>query len=187
MTNQHFLYHPATLPELDAIWDKNIADNPGDDRWAEWKQTAIENQRNGDVQTFLVMRGEVPVGEGTLVFSPRVLRGNSRLADGAGTVNVSALRMDQPLRGQGHISKLVKVMEQYARDAGYKTITIGVEARETRNLAIYLHWGYGTFVMSEILDGELVLFYAKDLEVTDHGDDKRGKIPELPFQQRHPP
>ena len=69
--------------------------------------------------------------------------------------------------GQGHISKLVKLIEQYARDAGYKTMTIGVEAVEARNLAIYLHWGYTEFVHSEVeleFDHEaLILYYAKNL------------------------
>lgn len=33
-------------------------------------------------------------------------------------------------------------MEEYAGSLGYNRLTIGVEARETRNLAIYLHWGF---------------------------------------------
>lgn len=40
---------------------------------------------------------------------------------------------------------------------------LGVEAKETRNLSIYFHWGYNVFVMSEIEDGELVLYYKKTL------------------------
>jgi GNAT superfamily N-acetyltransferase len=66
--------------------------------------------------------------------------------------------------GKGYISKLVHFMEQYAVDNGYTELTIGVEARETRNLAIYLHWGYDKFVMSEIEEGALVLYYSKKLK-----------------------
>ena len=54
-------------------------------------------------------------------------------------------------------------MEQYARDLGYTRITIGVEAKEARNLAIYLHWGYTDYICHEFDGGELVLYYGKNL------------------------
>jgi hypothetical protein len=38
-----------------------------------------------------------------------------------------------------------------------------VEAKETRNLGIYLHWGYRTLVHWAEEDGEPVLYYAKPL------------------------
>jgi|GEM_PF-4910962 len=52
------------------------------------------------------------------------------------------------------------------KNAGYTSLKIGVESAETRNHAIYLHWGYDTFIESKISDivGEgLVLYYAKKL------------------------
>ena len=54
-------------------------------------------------------------------------------------------------------------MEAYAKEHGYARLTIGVEAQEARNLAIYLHWGYQEFVMSEMDGDALVLYYAKAL------------------------
>ena len=57
--------------------------------------------------------------------------------------------------------------EEYARKLGYTYMSIGSEARESRNLAIYLHFGYTKFIMSEIDDEEedspLVLYYKKEL------------------------
>lgn len=55
------------------------------------------------------------------------------------------------------------MIEQYAKQNAYQRLTIGVEEKESRNRAIYSHWGYNIDVMSEIEDGELVLYYAKDL------------------------
>jgi GNAT superfamily N-acetyltransferase len=82
-------------------------------------------------------------------------------------VEINGLRMDKQYEGKGHMSKLVKAMEKYAKDHGYKTAIIGVEPKETRNLAIYLHWGYDTFVnltISDIKEEEgLVLYYSKSL------------------------
>ena len=64
-------------------------------------------------------------------------------------------------------NKLVKLMEQYAKDNGYTTSIIGVEPKETRNLAIYLHWGYDTFDKLVITDPKedegLILYYSKKL------------------------
>ena len=54
-------------------------------------------------------------------------------------------------------------MEEQAKAMGFSRLTVGVEAAETRNLGIYLHWGYNRFVMHEIDGGELVLFYEKTL------------------------
>ena len=93
----------------------------------------------------------------------RAIGGRSLLADGRETANINALRIEKAYEDQGHISRLVKLMEKYAKDAGYERLTIGVEAHMTRNLAIYLHWGYREFVLSEVEDGVLVLYYQKKL------------------------
>jgi len=76
------------------------------------------------------------------------------------------LRIEKQYEGKGHISKLVKVMEQYAKNKGYKIAIIGVEPKETRNMCIYFHWGYDTFIKaetSEIEEEGLILFYSKML------------------------
>ena len=61
------------------------------------------------------------------------------------------------------MSRLVKELESYARTQGLRALTIGVDAWETRNLAIYLHWGYTTYVMAEEEAGGPVLYYQKML------------------------
>ena len=73
------------------------------------------------------------------------------------------MRIEKEHEGQGHISRMVRMMEAYAKEQGYDRITIGVEAAETRNLAIYLHWNYTDFVMADVEDDALVLYYAKEL------------------------
>jgi len=150
-----YKYKIATLEELERRWDINIANNIGDNRWVDWKAIAIENHKNNKCTTFVVLYGEEPIGEGTLIPTLQ-------------SVEINGLRIDKQHEGKGHISKLVKIMEQYAKDEGYKTATIGVEPKETRNLAIYLHWGYNTFVKLEISNMKeeegLVLYYSKLLK-----------------------
>lgn len=158
-------YKEASIDELELRWERNIIENVDDERWFIWKSEAIENNKTGKSQTFVVLFNKEPVGEGTLLFSPscEAINGRIGLADGIKITNINALRIEKEHEGQGHISKLVRFMENYAISKGYKIITIGVEARETRNLAIYLHWGYNQFLMSEIEDDELVLYYSKQL------------------------
>lgn len=156
-------YRIASLADLNALWDRMIASNPGDGRWPRWREEYIRNHLEGTSVTFAVVMDGNPVGEGTLLLSPScsAIAGRTELADGSAVANINALRISKAFEGQGHISALVKLMEQHAAVLGYRRLTIGVEARETRNLAIYLHWGYREFVLSEEEEGELVLYYAK--------------------------
>lgn len=163
--SRRYAYRAATPDDLARIWDRNIADNPGDGRWTAWKQEYVAYNQTGKARTFVVLHNGEPVGEGTLLFSPECAAVGKRtqLADGSHTANVNALRIEKAHEGKGHISRLMRLMEHYAAAQGYKILTIGVEARETRNLAIYLHWGYGRFVMPAVEEGELVLYYAREL------------------------
>lgn len=159
-------YREATTADLDRLWDKNIARNPEDERWVRWKKEYMDYNARGQAKTFAIVCDCEPVGEGTLLLDPqcKAVGGRLTLADGIGTANVNALRIEKAYEGQGHISHMMACLEQYARECGCHELTIGVEARETRNLAIYLHWGYCRFVESCVEDEELVLYYAKKLD-----------------------
>ncbi len=161
----NFEYRPASLSDLEMVWDKNIADNPGDERWVRWKEQSINDNLAGKCKTFVFVCDGKPMGEGTLLFSPEceAIAGRTVLADGKTTANINALRNDPMFENQGHISKLINVMEKYAADNGIYTLTIGVEEKELRNRAIYGHWKYTYLVLSQVEDGEMVLYYAKQL------------------------
>lgn len=158
-------YRKATLEDLQKSWDKEILENPNDSRYVRWKEQFISVNAKGSAATFMIFSEEEPIGQGTLLFDPsvRTVHGHTCLCDGLHTANINTLRIEKKYEAQGHISKLMKLIEQYAIDSGITRLTIGVEAAETRNLAIYLHWGYNKFIMSEEDEGELVLYYGKDL------------------------
>lgn len=159
-------YRKATLEDLEAIWDYNIAQNPEEPRNQRWKQSYIERNNAGRAATYVVLDHDVLIGEVTLDYYGESY-GNpaSRdlLADGKDTGYVTALRIRKEYEGNGYVSGLMHFMEESARKQGFSRLTIGVEAAETRNLGIYLHWGYDQFILSEIDGGELVLFYSKYL------------------------
>ena len=145
------LIRKATREDLEALWNRNIAENPGEECWLRWKRQFIADNESGAAATFAVIADGQPVGEGTLLFSPecRAIRGRLQLADGKNTANINALRIRKEYEGRGYVSALVKEMERYAASQGYTRITIGAEAAESRNLAIYLHWGYDRFLITE--------------------------------------
>ena len=83
------------------------------------------------------------------------------LCDGKNIANMSTFRIEKEYEGKGHISKLVKLAERYAKQKGYKFLSIGCEAQESRNLAIYLHFGFTNFLTSVFEEDILVLYYKK--------------------------
>lgn len=156
----------ATLEDLEAIWDYNIAANPEEPKNHRWKESFIRRNKEQRAATYVVVSDGEPVGEVTLDFFAEAY-GNptirQELADGKDTAYVTALRIRKEFEGQGYISQLIQLMEKDARQRGFQMLTIGVEATETRTLAIYLGWGYNRFITSHT-DGEaLILFYAKEL------------------------
>ena len=159
-------YRIATLKDLEEIWDMNISDNPNDKRWLRWKEKYISYNLEKKAVTFVVVVDGKLVGEGTLLLNPEcdAVKGKHFLVDGKTVANVNALRIRKEYEGQGHISKIIKLMEEFAINNRIETLTIGVEARETRNLSIYLHWGFDSFIFNETEDGELILYFKKELK-----------------------
>ena len=163
------IYRMATIKDLENVWDRDIEKHPDDSRWKRWKKEYIEYNKNDEVKTFVAVDGSKVVAQITVVFKTNVkaVLGKEKLCDGKTICNMNAFRCDKEYEGKGHISKLVKLGEEYAKSIGYKYITIGSEARETRNLSIYFHFGYNEFLMSELdneeEDSPLVLYYGKNL------------------------
>lgn len=163
------IYRLATLEDLNNVWDKDIDNNQDDSRYIRWKKEYIDYNLNDEAKTFVAVNGNEVIAQITLILKTNVkaVINKEKLCDGKSICNMNAFRCDKEYEGKGHISKLVKLAEKYAKDIGYTYITIGSEARETRNLSIYFHFGYNEFLMSEIDDSEedspLVLYYGKSL------------------------
>lgn len=162
-----FEYRIATVDDLEKLWSFDIERHCGEERkkWEKWRIQYLEYNKNGEATTFVVLDDDVPVGQITVLFSPNcsAVKNMPMLCDGKIIANMNAFRIRKQYEGQGHISKLIKMAEQYAKEKGIKYLTIGSEAKESRNLAIYLHFGYTEFVTSMIEENELILFYGKKI------------------------
>lgn len=106
-----------------------------------------------------------PVGQATLVLLKDAIDSEIKdiLCNDCDTAYISTVRIEKQFEAQGRISKLFKLMEKNAADMGIKYLTIGCEAKMTRNLAIYLHFGYTEYLTSITDDGDLILFFRKAL------------------------
>lgn len=160
-----FEYRIATASDLEYMWNKDIAANPNDKRYMQWKNEYIRYNQANAAKTFVIMADGEPIGQGTLLFSPicKAVKNRSFLADGRTTANINALRIEKEYEGKGHISKLVRAMEQYAIENGYKMLTIGVEKKETRTKAIYAHLGYNRLLLKTFESGAIVYYFSKNL------------------------
>ena len=162
---QSVTFRVAFKEDMGCIWQFNVDMHPGDARWAAWRERSLARHGSGDGVTFVCVVDGMPVGEVTLVISPahEAIRGRTALADGKQTGNVNALRIAKAYEGRGYASEMFRLLTAYAKEHGMTRLTIGVEACEARNRAIYAHWGFDRFLMRETEDGEEVLYYAKDI------------------------
>ncbi len=158
-------YKLANKDDLEMIWKMNVDTHPGESRWVRWKEEYIDYNQNGMAKTFVVIIDGIPVGEGTLIISSdcSAINGKTFLADGKDIGNVNALRIIKKYEAQGHISQIVRMIENYASEIGMKSLTIGVGRDNIRNVSIYKHWGYDRLIFSEFEDGEWVDYYGKDI------------------------
>ena len=162
-------YRIASLEDLEIVWNKDIEKHKGDERWVRWKGEYINYNKTNALKTFVAVTetGDV-IAQISLVLldSVKAVAGKPKLCNNKDIANFNAFRCDKQYRGQGHISKLVKLAEVYAKEKGIKIITIGAEACMPQNLSIYFHFGYTNFVMYELDEeenNELILYYSKNI------------------------
>lgn len=155
----------ATLGDLIPVWQHNVDAHPNDPCWERWRDEYIGYHKTGAAESFVIRIGGECVGEGTLLYSPAcsAINGRLQLADGRTIANVNALRIRKAFEGRCHVSAMMRLMERHAKSRGVTRLTIGVEACEMRNRAIYEHMGYTIPLFEENEDGETVLYYAKDI------------------------
>lgn len=162
-----FQYRIATFSDLESLWNYDINRHEGEERkqWEKWKTKYLNYNKNAEAITFVVVHDENLIGQITILFSPNcsAVKNMPMLCDGKTVANMNAFRIKKEYEGQGHISKLVKLAEHYAKEKGISYLTIGSEAKESRNLAIYLHLGYTEFITSVVEENELILYYGKKI------------------------
>ena len=141
--------------EMNRRWDDEISRHAEKGNWIAWKAEAIANFRAGrSVPYYGILNGTV-ICEATAV------------PDGD-SAELCAFRTVREHRGEGYFSRLMTFLLEDLRRKGFVRAVVGVEPGETRNLAIYRHWGFTDLIRTgteTYPDGTVidVLFYAKEL------------------------
>ncbi len=131
----------ATIEELAFWWDEEIAENPDDNSLQTYKKIFIEGNKNGTRKTFFAFDNSKYIGQCTLL-----LKNNNKVMTGNGKAEILKLELISEERGKGKSTKIYETVKTYAKENGIKTLTIGVEPCEIKNMQIYFHWGFDKFL-----------------------------------------
>ena len=81
---------------------------------------------------------------------------------------LTAFRTNKEYENQGYFSKLYKFVESNLNSKGFKSLTLGVEPKEIRNIQIYFNWGFTKYIKTgfcKYANGEVAIvnYYEKEL------------------------
>lgn len=131
----------ATNKELNFWWDNAIKNHSGDNAYVVWKESFVNENLSGKRKTFFAFdKGEI-VGQCTLL-----LESDDKVMTGSGKGELIKLEIIPSYRNKGLATKIYNEVKKYAKSIGIKTLTIGVEPVEIRNMQIYFHWGFNNFL-----------------------------------------
>ena len=125
-----------TEAEMVRRWDDEIARQEDKGNWLIWRERAFHRFRAGSALPYYGFLDGVPVCEATANLQP------DRRFTAPGTVELFAFRTVPEHRGRGYFSRLMAYMLYDLRERGFTRAVVGVEPQETRNRAMYHHWGF---------------------------------------------
>ena len=131
----------ANITELTEWWNNRIKKSPEDNSWVVWKKIFIEENKNGKRKTFFAVKDGKFIGQCTLLFESE-----DKIMTGGGKAEIIKLEIVKEERGKGFATQIYNALKIYAKKHGIKTLTIGVEPSEIRNMQIYFHWGFTNFL-----------------------------------------
>lgn len=136
----------ASLEEMNTKWDEEIERHPdSQSNWLVWKREAIKNAESGkSIPYYGVLRGRI-ICEATALLHPDAVQNSEGLVDEQ-TAYLCAFRTVPEYQGQGYFSKLFHYMLEDLAQRGYRKATLGVESEDEKNLTLYQHFGFHSFI-----------------------------------------
>ena len=157
----------ATKELLTKKWDIEIKKHDNSDVWKKFK---IESLRNIDNRIVYmgILNNEIITEATAIVSENDIDMQNKDSLVGEGKAYLTAFRTNKKFENQGYFSKLYKFMENDLKKRGFNSLTLGVEPCETRNIQIYLKWGFSKYIKTDYEyypNGEKILvnYYEKEL------------------------
>lgn len=164
----------ATEKLLNKKWNIEIKKHDNSDVWKKFK---IESLRNIDNRiVYMGILNDEIITESTAIISENDIDMQNKVGlIGEGKAYLTAFRTNKEFENQGYFSKLYSFMEEDLKKRGFKSLTLGVEPCETRNIQIYFKWGFTKYIKTDYeyySNGEKILvnYYEKELINEKHGN-----------------
>jgi len=143
----NFICKIASIEEMNEKWDYEIASKPNDEKWPIWKQDSINDVKDGTKICYYGILDGTIITEASAVISDqdKTIQNKEGLV-GKKTAYLTAFRTIEAYQGKGYFSKLYKFLENDLINRGFKTLTLGVEPSEVKNMKIYFNWGYENYI-----------------------------------------
>ena len=138
----------ASVDEVIANWNYEIKKQKRRVEALELiKNNAVENIKNGQAVTYYGKLNRKVICQATAMFDKNIIQNSDGLV-GTKTAYLCNFTTDKKYRNKGYFSKLFGFMIGDLKNRGYAKFTLGVEPKETKNLQIYRHLGFNTFIKS---------------------------------------
>lgn len=157
----------ATKELIIKKWDEEILKHNNSELWKSFKEKSLRN-----IDTRIVYMGLLNgniITECTAIVSKNDLdMQNKDSLVGDGRAYLTAFRTNKEFENQGYFSKLYKFVESDLKSKGFKSLTLGVEPKEIRNIQIYFNWGFTKYIKTgfcKYANGEVAIvnYYEKEL------------------------
>jgi hypothetical protein len=114
-------------------WDEEIKRHNYSEEWKIYKEHSLSNMDTRIVYMG-ILDGKI-ITEATAIISgkDKCIENKDDLVDN-GKVYLSAFRTNKEYENQGYFSKLYKSVESDLKSKGFKSLTLGVEPKEIRNI-----------------------------------------------------
>lgn len=143
---KEYICKMAAIDEMEVKWNYEIKKHKNSN-WKIWKHESISRVKNGQsIVYYGVLNGEI-ICEATAMFDKSIVQNCEGLVDDK-TVYLCAFRTVEKYQGKGYFSNLFDFMINDLKNRGYEKVTLGVEPAEIKNLEIYHHLGFNTFIKS---------------------------------------
>lgn len=136
----------ATIDEMEVKWNYEIKKHKNRN-WKIWKSEAISRVKNGQSIVYYGILNSEIICETTAMLDKSIVQNYEGLVDDK-TVYLCAFRTVEKYQGKGYFSNLFDFMINDLKNRGYEKVTLGVEPAEIKNLEIYHHLGFNTFIKS---------------------------------------
>ena len=157
----------ATIDEMNKKWNYEIEKNKDDNSYVVWKKNFIDAvKENKRISYYGILDGKI-ICEATAYINPDQLDDSTDLINDK-TAYLGAFRTVEEYQGKGYFSKLYKFMEDDLKSRGYKTLTLGVEPSEVKNIMIYFKYGFINYIRTSIeeypnKEKVIVNYYSKSI------------------------